>query len=335
LWGPAAWSSAATAQGAWLWQGFLAPGATTLLVSQWHCGKSTLVSILLAKLQSGGSFLGLPLEAGRIAVISEESPEIWDGRAKKLAYSDHVGLLIRPFPARPRTPDWHHLIDRIIDQHTRREIRLLVIDPLSHYLAGSENNAASVLDFMMPLQRLTTLGLSVLLLHHPKKGRIIPGQAARGSGALSSFADIYIEKFFVRRRDRSDRRRRLQAYSRYAQTPQQLVIELNAEETDYRVPGDLLEMNSSWSRLEALLASAPHKFTRQEIAERWTDGRPPDGRQLIRWLEEAVSQGLLHKDGDGIRRHPFRYWLPAREEFWRNDAASCVIMPEFFQLTRD
>jgi hypothetical protein len=32
----------------WLWQGYLIPGAVTLLTSQWKSGKTTLVSVLLA-----------------------------------------------------------------------------------------------------------------------------------------------------------------------------------------------------------------------------------------------------------------------------------------------
>jgi hypothetical protein len=50
-----------------------------------------------------------------------------------------------------------------------------------------------MLEFLLPLQRLTALGLSVLLLHHPSKAATATGLAARGSGALSGFADILIE----------------------------------------------------------------------------------------------------------------------------------------------
>ena len=42
----------------WLWQGYLAPAMTTLLTSQWKSGKTTLVSVLLARLERGGQLLG-------------------------------------------------------------------------------------------------------------------------------------------------------------------------------------------------------------------------------------------------------------------------------------
>jgi hypothetical protein len=337
LLGAAKLAETANVQQTWLWEGFLAPGVVTLLVSQWKCGKSTLMGVLLAHLKNGGTLAGLPVQAGRAVVVSEESNEIWNGRAAKLAYGDHLGWFIRPFLGRPRKEDWDRHLDRLMDLHAGWKYDLLLIDPLAHYLSGSENHAASVIDFLMMFQRLSALGISVLLLHHPSKGKTLPGQAARGSGALAGYVDIHIEKNFVRRRERSDRRRRLAAYSRFSQTPQELVIELNAEETDYRVLGSLseAELHGSWNQLEAALADAPKKLTRQQIAERWTGSQRPEPKTLVRWLEEAVRQNLLRKDGEGFRKHPFRYWLPAREAFWRNDINSCIDMPEFFQQTRE
>jgi hypothetical protein len=41
-----------------------------------------------------------------------------------------------------------------------------------------------------------------------------------------------------------------------------------------------------------------------------------------------VSLGLLRKDGLGVRNKPFRYWLPEREEAWRQDPIACCLMPE-------
>src|SRR5262249_3739005 len=58
--------------------------------------------------------------------------------------------------------------------------------------------------------------------------------------------------------------------------------------------------------------------------------QPPDKVSLIRWLERAVEQGLVSKDGRGLRNHPFRYWLPEREAVWRQDPLACLHMPELF-----
>ena len=43
----------------WLWHGYLARGSITLLTSQWKSGKTTLLSILLGRLKTGGDLAGL------------------------------------------------------------------------------------------------------------------------------------------------------------------------------------------------------------------------------------------------------------------------------------
>jgi hypothetical protein len=40
---------------AWLWHGYLGPGKVTLLTNLWKSGKTTLVSLLLARMQQGGA----------------------------------------------------------------------------------------------------------------------------------------------------------------------------------------------------------------------------------------------------------------------------------------
>jgi hypothetical protein len=42
----------------WFWYGYLGPGKVTLLTSQWKSGKTTLLALLLARMQSGGVLAG-------------------------------------------------------------------------------------------------------------------------------------------------------------------------------------------------------------------------------------------------------------------------------------
>src|SRR5262245_20330285 len=85
----------------WLWEGYLAPGTGTLLTSQWKSGKTTLVTVLLDRLGSGGELAGLPLTAGKALVISEESAIHWERRCDRFAFGDHVCWLCRPFKGKP------------------------------------------------------------------------------------------------------------------------------------------------------------------------------------------------------------------------------------------
>jgi hypothetical protein len=333
LWGGANLTAAASPTAAWLWQGFLAPGAVTVLTSQWKAGKTTLASVLLARLKTGGTLAGLPLAAGQAIVVSEEGPDHWHRRHQKLDFGEHVGWFCRPFHGRPRLPDWLAFVDGLADLHARRPFSLLLIDPLAAFLPGNENYAGSMLEALMPLQRLTARRVSVLVLHHPSKGDPPVGQAARGSGALPGSADIVIEMRSFPRAADDDRRRRLWAWSRYPETPRRLVIEWTADGSDYLAHGSFLEEEFArhWHALRAVMAEAPHKLSRAELLRRWPNSRPPDRLTLRRWLERAVSQGLLRNDGAGRRSHPFRYWLPEMEVVWRKDPLATLTMPELFE----
>jgi hypothetical protein len=302
----------------WLWQGYLAPGMTTLLTSQWKSGKTTMAAALLARLKTGGQFAGLPLRAGKAVVLTEESSGHWFQRNRKLAFGDHLCWFCRPFVGRPRPQDWQALLGAVLDLHAQHRFDLVVVDPLLHFLpASSENTAPAMVDFLMTLQCLTAAGLAVWLQHHPRKGRLLDGQAARGSGALPSFVDILLEMRWYGRGDDGDRRRRIAAWSRFDDTPRRLVLELNSEATDYINHGDfaLDDFLENWKHVRTILQDGDAKMTRKEILESWPADFPaPDKGTLWRWLQCAREKELVRVDGLGTRLFPYRYWLPEREK---------------------
>src|SRR6266404_2789689 len=112
-----------------------------------------------------------------------------------------------------------------------------------------------------------------LLSHHPGKGAPPIGQAARGSGALLGHVDISIEMRHPGG-DPLTRQRRFFAESRHAETTRRLLLELNAEGTDYLPVPDALEVDflASWQTLRMVLEDAPQKLTRKDILAEW----PPD-----------------------------------------------------------
>jgi hypothetical protein len=310
----------------WLWHGYLGTGKVTLLTSQWKSGKTTLVSLLLARLQHGGHLAGLPVAAGKAFVISEESQADWRPRFGRLKIRDDVDLLCRPFTAQPSLQQWLALIDTALAMHHRHGCTLVVIDSLAYFLpAHSESSASALLECLTPLQRLSAAGMSVLLPHHPRKGRTLAGQAARGSGALPGFVDVIIEMAYYAQPDDLDRRRRLVAFSRHDDTPRHLLIELSADGTDYEVlqSGLGAALGDSWPVVVQVLTEAHSKLTRQEILDKWSaDYDKPDATTLWRWLSRAVAAGIVRQEGTARPRAPFRYWLPAREELLRPDGGS-------------
>jgi hypothetical protein len=334
LWGSASLQAGAPTDKSWLWHGYLAPGALTLLTSQWKSGKTTLISVLLARLKTGGEFAGLPLAAGKAVVISEEPRQLWEIRGRRLDFADHVGWFCRPFPGKPSAPAWRSLVERIAGLRAERGVSLAVIDPLAAFLPGkSENDAPSMLEALAPLQRLTSLGMAVLVLHHPRKQESAPGTAPRGSGALLGHADILIEMRACPRAADGDRRRRLHAFSRYDETPRERLIELSSDGLDYSCLGTFEqgEFAADWEILRGILAAASRKLTCPEILRSWPATRSADRASIYRWLNRAVDLGFACRDGRGRRRHPFRYWLTGQEDRWRTNPASFLPLAESAQ----
>src|SRR5262249_10624792 len=153
------------------------------------------------------------VRSGRALVLSEEGPEAWLRRGERLDLAGHVHWLCRPFRGKPRPAEWQGLLEELAALHARRPFDLLAAEPRAEFLPGrSENDPGAVLEALLPLRRLTERGVAVLLLHHPRKGRGLEGQSARGSGALSGHVDILVEMHWFTDAADGDRRRRLDAW---------------------------------------------------------------------------------------------------------------------------
>ncbi len=271
----------------------------------------------------GGKLAGLRTAAARAAVVSEESPSLWRLRHEKLQFGRNVCFLCRPFASKPTLEQWRSLLERLRQLHGERGIDLAVIDPVSLlFPAYFESHADNVQTMLAPLAQLTRLGMAVLLLHHPRKGDVLAGQAARGSGALCAMVDVLMELRWVATADVDDRRRRLLAWSRYEGTPREQTIELSADGRDYRICAEVAdeEFEQGWPLIEALMREKMGlKLTRRDLYEAWPQRRKPDRVTLWRWLDRAVSLRRLCQEGEGIRWDPFRYWLPGDDAEWRSN----------------
>jgi hypothetical protein len=304
----------------WIWDGYLAAEEITLLTSLWKSGKTTLISILLARLKDGGMLGGHRVTPGRVVMVTEEGPSMWFERSQLLPFDNHVCWFCRPFTGKPRPEEWLALLDQIGRLHDRQKIDLLVLDSLANLSPMlTENDAGEMLKALLPLQRLTRRGMAVLVSHHPRKGPVAAGQAARGSGALSGFVDIIVEMQRVSYRNAKDRRRYLRGYSRHEQTPGKWVIELTADGTDYLSLGESAEpsFERGWLALKSVLENSEGRMSRREILRAWPESAlPPAKLTLWKWLDRAVKERRVQREGAGHRRDPHKYWLPGMEQVW-------------------
>jgi hypothetical protein len=311
---------------AWIWHGLLAKGVTTLLTGHGKLtGKTTLLSILLSRRVAGGSLADRAVTAGRTVVVSEEPRSLWDDRIRTYKFGGNVCIFPQPFLAVPTAQQWQALVEQILALHQAHGFDLTVIDSLASFLP-CENNARSMFDTLLPLRALTRANMGLAMIHHPGKQPRQIGLAARGSSALLGHVDISIDM----RQPGGDpltRRRRLYALSRFADTPRQLFLELNAGATDYLpVPEpEVDEFQAYADAFRIVLEDAPQKLTRGDILAEWpADFDKPADSTLKPWLTRAVERKLIQREGTGHKSDPFRYWLPETEAKWREQLGSEV-----------
>jgi len=106
----------------------------------------------------------------------------------------HVCWLCQPFLGKPTREQWLRLLDDVLRLRQEAGLDLSVVDPLAAFLPGSdENHAATVLQAVSPLRRLTAAGMAVLLQHHPRKASSADGRAAPRQRRPDGLRDVLVE----------------------------------------------------------------------------------------------------------------------------------------------
>jgi len=297
----------------WLWPGVLATGSITLLVGEWKAGKTTLLSVLLARLATGGTLAGRPVRQASVLVISEEAPVLWKERNARFHYPNTIRFLCQPFPGQATHDEWQDLID-VTDNTIQHKgfPDVLVLDPLMMFFPGDgETYTKHLVNLLIPLRRLTNRGCAILMLHHPPKN---PGRKffGRGNAGLHAFVDIDA-KFFHDRDSRSDRVRRIEAKSRIFGSGASFRLSLTEDGLDYEaVPEEPVfgGWEEGWLVIRGLLESAGKPLSALEIRKAWfEDYERPCVVTLRRWLWHAHAEGLLTRSGSGRCNDPYRFTL--------------------------
>ena len=165
---------------------------------------------------------------------------------------------------------------------------------------------------LSPLSRLSEAGAAILLAHHPRKGDATQGQASRGSGALTGWVDTIVELRRFSPSDNRDRRRVLQAYGRFDETPDHVVIELTDD--GYTCVGTAGDAKQS-DRFEVIAEILDSDWrTREDIRARWPVGTiPKPGKSTLRTdLNAGFESGKWERQGEGRKGDPFTYRFVSR-----------------------
>jgi RecA-family ATPase len=218
----------------WLWPGFLIEGNITLLNAQYKAGKTTLLSYLLLAMDRGIELAGAVPQKVKVLILSEESEHLWMNRRENLEYSPDfqqtVYALTREAKRDKTLPGWKKLIEEMTDFIIKKNIKLLIIDTLSRHWPVNDENSPTQMELAIdPLfDMMAKANPAVLLLHHMRKSGGEYGMASRGSGALPAAVDIILE--FERIANGSLTQRKIKGYSRYSDTPEEIIIDLTDEQ---------------------------------------------------------------------------------------------------------
>ena len=296
----------------WLWHGCVARGHITLFSALMKAGKSTLLSYMLRALQHGVPFLGRDTKKTRTLLVSEESREKWIERREELGLDDALHVLCRPTSAKMSHHDWREFVEYLRD-YAAEKFDLVMLDTIGTYAPWrDENDAAEVQATMLPLNMLTEAGLAVMPIHHFGKADGSEGRAARGSTALAGAVDVLLELRRFRPDEIGDRRRVLKGLGRFDEIPEELVIALAADNTDYTAEGDRKEIAAKELAavlLEALPEREPGLTADEVHAALPDDGRPRRG-DVMRALKCGAGARNWTMTGIGKRGDPHRFYRP-------------------------
>jgi hypothetical protein len=301
----------------WVLPGYLLKGGVTLLSSRPKIGKTTLTAHVVQALLQGSEVFGRQASrANKVAYLSEEPPSLFADRLRALGLGSD--RLLVAFRHRARQP-----LPELLRQALDMGAEVVIVDTVAAW-AGieDENSATEVEKALRPVISLAQeRGVSILLLHHLNKADGPEGTAHRGSGHLVAMVDIAVE---LRRPEGNapETRRVLRALSRYQETPQELVIDLQEGGYDALGTGEQVIMRQAEeAQLDVLPGPAeeaiPFERARPDadtIMGRLGGSKLPR-TTLQRVLASMVERGMVGRQGSGKRGDPYRYRLAGENLF--------------------
>ena len=282
----------------WIWHGFLGKSCITLFDALWKAGKTTFITHLIKAISSSMDFIGQYTAQTNVLVVSEEGKGLWVQRRNDCGLDCWV--LPRPLKKRLNSNEWIDFITEMAKFCEEKKIGLFVIDTVSAFwCVDDENNASKVQAALLPLTSLLEQGIAVLLIHHFRKSGGDEGVAGRGSGALSSYVDIIVELRRLKG-DGQSNERELKTYSRFNETPQDIVVEFTAD--GYVLKGakkDVIFEKKLQNVLE-ILNNFPEGATANELHDAWQEEKKLSEHTIRNHLKALESQGKVFRYGDRL-----------------------------------
>lgn len=279
----------------WVFEDYLPSGGVVVLAAKPKVGKTTLAYQLAVKIAKGEMFLERSTMQGGVLILAlEEHPRDVKLRLEKLGGTVenlyvHTGSL---------TPNEENFaaIERFVKE---RGVKLILVDTLAMFWRlDDESDASKMTRAMKPLITLARrTNAAVLLIHHHRKASAEgnDGDEIRGSIALQASVDVTVSMTRP-----NGNVRLLKSRGRYADTPEQLSVELRDGEY-FVIDGDAETVAQEKERLTSALTAEPQSLddlaVRAKVQKKRAYGR----------IKELVSEGRARIHGKGVRGAPYLY----------------------------
>ncbi len=214
---------------AWVWKDYVARGAITEITAKVKTGKSTLEAHMSRAIANGETFLGRPTVQGPVLIVTEEGSTTMRELLARARLEENWDVHMLSWRAVSRVA-WTDLLDAVRRKAIETGAVLIVFDTLSK-VAGlkddEEQSSGKATEVMEPLQVLVTeMNIAAVVARHDRKSGGEVGDSGRGSSGFSGDVDIIVQ---ITRDARNEKRRVLNARSRFDETPDKLTIELTAD----------------------------------------------------------------------------------------------------------
>ena len=298
----------------WLWGGFVAKEALTVIAGRPKVGKSTLLFALLAAIRWGRPFLRHETERAGAVLLTEERPQTVLMKARALGLANSIRS--EPIPIGKESNlspavyvvgrhqangiPWPQMVEETTAFAIGHGLGVMVVDTWNAWanLGGEDENAAgAVLKAVNPLGEAAAAGLAVLLIAHQRKAGGEFGEGIWGSSALAGAVDVVVELERLKG-DQNRSARIVRSVSRFPSTPDELYFEFTEEGSfDLFDPEEASAAADRSRVLEELRLLGP------ATADSVADAAGISKSRTRKALEELVGVGV-EKTGKGVKGDP-------------------------------
>jgi len=297
----------------WPIDGFAAKGGISMVVGKPKVGKTTLALGMGKSLVDGANFVGRSTrKSGLVAIVEQPQASYHQALERAgLLDSEDVVLLFWSDVIGKR---WAEVAAAATEECIRRGFDVLLVDTL-HQVAGlvgdRENNAGDCLSAVQPLQEAAAKDLAVLFTWHERKGGGEISDAGRGSSAVAGAVDVILSLRMLGGNHKPTLRE-IRSLSRFAETPGEMVIELEGDRwVDRGTSKAIAKQEARKQILDALPLAEESAPNFEELMSRLEEGvKPTVAREM---LKDLSGTGEIRRLGKGVRNNPFRYLAPVPE----------------------